>query len=67
MTGSLDLVIRCADLTALQCFAVQIIITAVPGRDTARQNTLDGASIEVCEYFGVHAASLASAERRTAV
>lgn len=47
-----------------ESFAVHMIITAVPGCDTPRQNTLDGASIDVCEYFGVHAASLASAERR---
>lgn len=40
----------------LQSFAVEGGAAAVPGRDAASQDTLDGAPAEVGEYPGVHAA-----------
>lgn len=48
MAGSSELLILCADLTTLHRTA------AISARDTARQNTVDAALIEIGEYFGVN-------------
>ena len=42
-------------LHPLHSLEVKVVAVAIPGSDAASEDTLDGASIEVAEYPGVHA------------